>query len=305
MKKKTALGDKILAGVLIVVLAVMSVANILIQHYSFTIKQVLGYGEMKVTSASGSDNWDTAYNVSDHDSQEASLEAAMELTQRIESEGIVLLENKENVLPLKGDDIKVTMLGRSSVSMIYGGTGSGSAGDDVTTMVDALNNNGYSVNPATLEMYQSEKVTSPVYEKTVTNAGMFGTEESQPFAKYQRNTSGLYAENSPWIIGEVPVTDEFYTKEIEATYEEYSDAAIVVISRVSGEGADMPRDMGKFADWGGEAGKHYLQLDSTEQALMQYASDHFENVIVLINSSNAMQIGELSDGTYENVKGVL
>lgn len=295
--------------VLAIVMAIMLIANVLIQYYSFTIKQVLGYGEMTVTKAEGSEDWDSDYNTADYDTAEEALAAAMDVTEEIAGEGITLLENKDNVLPLKasdGEKIKVTLLGNSSINPVYSGTGSGSASDEnMTSLVDALNNNGFEVNQATVDLYNSDKVTSPTYDKTVKNVGMMGEEESGPFQKYARNTSGLYAENSPWIIGEVPVTDEFYTADIESTYKDYSDAAIVTFSRVSGEGADMPHDMGKFSDWGGEEGKHYLELDSTEKALLQYASDNFDTVIVIINSSNAMELGELSDGTYENVKGVL
>ena len=306
-EKGKNLKQMILAIVLAVVLIFMIVANVLINVYSFTLKQVLGFGEMHTESVAGSEDWDAAYYETDYATHDEALQAAKDLTEEIEGEGIVLLENKHDGLPLQssGDTIKVTMLGASSVNMIYGGTGSGSTSGDNVTLVDALNANGFLVNPSTLEMYQSDKVTTPVYEKKTNNVGMFGPEEAGPFAKYKRNTSGLYAENNPWIIGEVPVTDEFYTADVEASYSEYSDAAIVVISRVSGGGADMPRDMGQFADWGGEEGKHYLELDSTEQALLKYAGEHFDNVVVLINSSNAMELGDLADGSYENVNGVI
>lgn len=177
------------------------------------------------------------------------------------------MENKDVALPLSGsgDAIRVTMLGDASVNAVYSGTGSGSSsGGNTVTLIDALNNNGFEVNQATIELYNSDKVTKPTYAKTVMNVGMFGEQETGPFQKYARSTSGLYADNNPWIIGEVPVTEEFYTADIEATYKDYVDAAIVTFSRVSGEGADMPHDMGQFADWGGEAGKHYLELDSTD-----------------------------------------
>lgn len=312
MEKKRMSNKKFIsiwAVILSVILIVMVVANLLISYYSFTLKQVLGYGEVKTTKVAGSENWDTEYYRADYSTAEEANEAAREVTEEIEGEGIVLLENKDNALPIQAGGsgkAKITLLGVSSLNLVYSGTGSGSSGSEgIVTLVDALTNNGFEINQSTLDMYGSAAVTEPTYEKTVMNVGMMGEQESGPFKKYARNTSGLYAEKSPWIIGEVPVTSEFYTADIEKTYEEYADAAIVTFSRVSGEGADMPHNMGQFSDWGGEEGKHYLELDSTEQELLKYANDHFDNVIVLINSSNTMELGALSDGTYENVKGVL
>ena len=301
-QQKLSKGKKALAIVLAVILVIGVVANVLIQYYSFTLRQVLGDGEIRYTHLSGTENWDSEYYTTDYATYEETEAAARALTEEIESEGIVLLENKDNALPLSS--LNVTLLGVNSVNIVTGGTGSGSgSGSDNISLVEALENNGFTVNPTTLALYTSETVTDASYEMGVMNEGMFGPTETKDFPKYQRTTAGLYADNNPWIIGELPVA--FYDASVEASFSDYSDAAIVVFSRVSGEGADMATDMGKFADWGGEEGKHYLEFDSTEQALLRYASDHFDTVIVLINSNNAMELGSLADGTYENVKGVL
>src|SRR5699024_1784284 len=102
---------------------------------------------------------------------------------------------------------------------------------------------------------------------------------------------------------------------------QYDDAAIVFLSRIGGEGFDLPRTMfwnGKsYADWSAKQSErklvdgaesmdsHYLELDKNEKDLLKLANDNFDNVIVVFNSPSAMELGFLKDGTYPNVRGAL
>ena len=100
-----------------------------------------------------------------------------------------------------------------------------------------------------------------------------------------------------FATGETPVSS--YTQDVTGSYSSYPDAAIVVISRIGGEGFDLPRTMATDFTMstpvaGAEsASSHYLQLDSNERALLRHVKDHFDKVIVLLNVGSTMEIGEL------------
>ena len=84
----------------------------------------------------------------------------------------------------------------------------------------------------------------------------------------------------------------------EDSFDLYDDAAIIVIARNGGEMADRDR-----SGMDGDEDKHYLELNSNEDALIEYVTEHFDKVIVLINSSNAMELGKLEDN--EDIDSIL
>lgn len=205
-------------------------------------------------------------------------QASAEMTREIESEGIILLENRGNTLPLaKG--IPVNLFGYGSVDTVYGGSGSGSGDESRNiTLSQGLVNAGFSVNQELTDFYQ---------EHYVERAGV-----------------GYTGNN--FDINETPVSA--YSEELLANAREFSDVAVVVISRLGGEGADLPMDMtggesalsssGSAASIGvkgGDAGKHYLELQQSEQEMLNLAKENFGTVIVLINSTNTMELGFLED----------
>ena len=76
---------------------------------------------------------------------------------------------------------------------------------------------------------------------------------------------------------------------------DFSDTAVVVFSRKGGEGNDLPTSMAENTSYAPDQSKHYLELNSAEQSLLEQAEATFDNVIVLINSGNAMELGFLND----------
>lgn len=77
---------------------------------------------------------------------------------------------------------------------------------------------------------------------------------------------------------------------MENTYAQYNDAAIVTFERNSGEGNDQKT----FIE--GDNGRTGLSLSSAELNLLQYVCGNFNKVIVLVNSSNSMELGFVKDG---------
>ena len=111
-----------------------------------------------------------------------------------------------------------------------------------------------------------------------------------------------------WTLPE-PTADS-YTDEMMANAKEFSDTAMVVITRVGGEGADLPTDVSKvtytdnsteYKDF--EAGEHYLQLDRTERDMLDLVCSNFDNVIVVYNGANAMELGFINE--YSQIKSAI
>ena len=195
---------------------------------------------------------------------------ADKLVEEIESEGIVLLKNDNTALPLaKGS--KVSLFSRSSVDLVLGGTGGGTIKTTkIETLLSAMEADGmFTINPVLWDFY-----------KQYTGA---------EYTRFQGGYAGTKPEDIH--VAEVPISD--YTDAVRASYADYADAAIVVISRVGGEGSDMPT--GDFGD-----GSKYLALQEQEKELLLEIknSGKFSKIIALINSSNAMELGWVDQEEY-------
>ena len=194
--------------------------------------------------------------------------ASKDITTRIEEEGIVLLENKDNALPLNTEkNAKVNVFGQSSTAIVYGGAGSGASDEtNNVTLQEGLKQAGFEVNDDLTKFYEDHKTK-----------------------KKGQNVFNL--KGGDYNINE-PATSE-YSDKLISDAKKFSDTAIVVFSRNGGEGGDLPMDMASYT--GGDAGKHYLELQSCEQEMLSMVEKNFEHVIVLVNSSNAMELGFLED----------
>lgn len=207
------------------------------------------------------------YFESDFSSVDEMIQYGLELTQEVEAEGAALLMNENNALPLEAG-ASVSCFSNSSVNLVYGGTGSGnidaSAADNLK---DALNKSGLKVNETLWDFYSSGE----------------GSE-------YARKKGGVVTLESA-VVSEVPW--DVYTKEVKNSVASYGDAAIVVLSRVGGEGADLEYKT-----------ENYLALNQDEKDLMtnlaaMKAQGTIKKVIVLINSANPLQVDFLKNNEYD------
>lgn len=193
-------------------------------------------------------------------------ETSKQLASKIQEEGSVLLENKNHALPLEKNS-KVNVFGISSVAITYGGSGSGAADESKNvTLQQGLSNAGIEVNDNLTSFY---KERLPKKEQTnifSLNGGDYNLEE---------------------------ISSEEYSQDVLKQAKEFSETAIVVFSRNGGEGGDLPIDMKNYKN--GNEGRHYLQLQKVEEELLQTVKQNFKKVIVLINSSNAMELGFLKE----------
>lgn len=189
------------------------------------------------------------------------------MAKSLEEEGATLLKN-DGVLPLsKG--AKVTLMGRSSIDPVYGGTGSGSVNASAAkNMKDAFEEDGkLSINPTMYKAYQDWTNANSVKTRLVSKGFFGGT---------------LYVLEAPTSV---------YTSDVRSSYTSYGDAAIVTLSRIGGEGMDDVT--GAYGD-----GTKYLTLNAEEKAMLKEVKDHFSKIIVLINSSNTLELSFIDEATY-------
>ena len=207
-------------------------------------------------------------------------EESTALVQEIAEEGIVLLKN-EGTLPLAADS-NLNVFGWASTNPCYGGTGSGALSDAYPTvsLLQGLEDAGFKLNTELSDFYTAYRADRPEV--------------------------GMWAQD--WTLPE-PTADS-YTDEMMANAKEFSDTAMVVITRVGGEGADLPTDVSKvtytdnsteYKDF--EAGEHYLQLDRTERDMLDLVCSNFDNVIVVYNGANAMELGFINE--YSQIKSAI
>ena len=208
-------------------------------------------------------------------------EEAKEVAGQIAEEGMVLLEN-DGILPIS-DPSNINLFGWSSVNPAYGGTGSGGLNDlyEKVSLIDSLTDAGFNVNQDLVDFYNE-----------------FSAERAE---------MSLSTQN--WTLTEAPASE--YSDELMQSAKDFSDTAVIVLSRVAGEGHnDMPKDVttasydneqNGYKDF--EEGEHYLQLSQTEEDLVDLVCGNFDNVIVIYNSANPMELGFVEQ--YDQIKAAL
>ena len=209
--------------------------------------------------------------IQDFDTKADALANGNKVVEEICEEGMVLLKNN-NALPL-ADNAKVSVFGKNSVNLVYGGSGSAAPGDgERKTIFDSLSDAGLSYNPELKSFYESSSSGS-------------GPGRSA-------NPAMEHGEGIPTLsTGETPYSS--YPANVKSSYDNYNDAAIVVFSRIAGENWDLPR---KADD---NPSRHYLELDNNERELLRQIgqSGKFKHIIVLMNGSNYIDLGFLEERT--------
>lgn len=216
--------------------------------------------------------------------------AGESLNMELCNEGIVLLKNDDNALPLNGVT-NLNVFGWGSVDPVYGGSGSGAGGEvEYVSMLDGLEHAGFSINTELSDFYKNYNSTRPI-------------------------GNGVGANN--FTLPE-PTVDS-YPSELLNNAKAFSDTALLVFCRQGGENLDLPRDaVGAIADGTIEynttdagmahegdfvSGMHYLELTNTERDLLDMVCSEFSNVVVIINAANPMELGFLEE--YSSIKSAL
>ncbi len=203
-------------------------------------------------------------------------------------EGSVLLQNENDALPL-AEGSNITLLGSSTVNVHYARNG----GDMQFTNPDqAFGSKTYTEwaegeyeDYVPLASYVDTMAT--VYNVNMTLVDAYTASQDQ----YPGQGVSVNRETGEVTDAEAPAS--FYTDDLTATFSDYGDAAVLIFTRVGDEDGDLSQS-------GGVDGISQLALQPNEIELLEMVKSYkdagvFDKVIVLINSSNAMELGKLKD----------
>jgi beta-glucosidase len=250
----------------------------------FAVAALMGFGLLSgelgtsVTGKTGLKGANTATSTgkkfySAYASMEDVGEAGNKLTREIAGEGIIMLKNKDNVLPFK-DVHNVTVFGKNSTATSIGGGGSGASKGYYPSagIYDTLEEAGFNVNPAQKAFYLDD-----------TRSG-------------KARTAGGMMSSGGFTVGETPVAN--YESSVKETWSTYNDAAIITIVRSGSEGADEP--VTGVVDHTGDTtttDHHYLELSENEKDMIKMVKDSkkFSKIVVILNATNVMELGDLQD----------
>ncbi|MBO4989584.1 MAG: glycoside hydrolase family 3 C-terminal domain-containing protein [Clostridia bacterium] len=250
-KKHVIKWASIMAAIAAVIIAVNVIATSPMLYGIITM--ALGGARFEIVGGSGNGEY---YASTAKTQEEAIQNTEATIIPEAVTEGIVLLNNDDHLLPLSATAAKkarVSLFGYDSVDVVVGGTGSGQSFNRSDLKI-ALEEDHFEVN------------------EQVWNA----SKSNQDKAK--RGSVDVIQNTSDFTIKEIPSSAYAST---ESTYASY-DTAIYMIGRMGGEAFDLPADMAK---WGGEAGRHYLEMTAGEEELLSYLCEKFNRVVVIVNTA--------------------
>ena len=262
--KKTDKLWKILTAVMAVLLVIALIAIPVTNAFATVINVTLGASTQKIIPDPDAE----IYFWTNYENEEDLVAYERQLCETVEGEGAALLVNRDNTLPLaKGS--KITPFSQSSFNLMYGGTGSGQVkADDAVSL------------KAALEASFGEGTLNPDQWKFYATAG---------YKRVNADTTG--GNQAQYRINEVPW--EKYSDALKGTWANYGDVALVVLARSGGEGADLPSGLPELEEYMTDG--DYLRLCKEEidmfENLEQLKKDGvFKKIVVLLNSSNALQL---------------
>ena len=267
-KAKGGLKWKILSVVFVLLFAVTIIGGPIANNYASIINMVLGTESTKTIGDPGQ-----TYFEADFASSADQAASAAEICESVVANGATLLLNNDSALPL-AEGAKVTLLGTTSADFVYGGTGSGGMDTSTATnLKDALEADGFAVNPTMWDFY-------------TTGAGM-----DYGLVTASGSLNNYIFDNAEFLVNEAP--QSAYSDAEWDSVADYGDAAIVVFGRVCGEGADLP--------WygAGDADGNILSLSAEERDLLQKlaelkAAGQVQKIIVLLNATNPIELDFLN-----------
>ncbi|MCD8295880.1 MAG: glycoside hydrolase family 3 C-terminal domain-containing protein, partial [Clostridia bacterium] len=253
-----------MVSLLVIVIAVTSIAN----SQAAVLNNFFGCKTFKIVKGEDTSNEDTEYFKSAFSTQDELQDFEDSVCQEIESEGIVLMRNENDALPLDSGS-SISLFGQGSVSFNYGASGSSANADSskFPTLKEALSD--FKVNGTLWDMYNSGAASS--------------------YRRYKYNLVYQISE-APWSV--------VYTDAVRNSFSDYGDAAIYVISRDSGEGQDISASGSDGLDGS------YLSISAEEKEALQNItslkkSGTFKKTIVILNSAVPIQLDFLYDSSID------
>lgn len=218
-----------------------------------------------------------------HELSQDTINSTNELAVNIEREGITLLQNNDDMLPISNPG-NLNVFGWASTNPIYGGTGSGALSDayDTTSILDSLHDAGFKTNDELTKFYTD----------------------------YSTERGAITVTSADWTLPEPPA--QTYGDSLMQDAKDFSDTAMIVIGRIGGEGLDLPTDMNAEGTTYNEnssdykdfpEGTHYLELSQSERDMIDLVTSNFDNVVLVYNGANAFELNFVND--YPQIKSVV
>ena len=259
------------SGVLCIALAGGIVAaNVLIPPNASSVQSILGLKSGGIdNSKAKTEGINMEYSKPGFDTEEALVQDEIALNKQIAAEGIVLLKNDEGRMPYS-TDTTFSFVSHSAVSYI---------GGNKVDMKTAFEDAGFGVNEDLWKFYSEG------------NGKDYGLGVG----------SVSYGDDEDFSINECPLS--VMQAEPGLTDSMQGTVPVFVFSRVAGEGRDMPRSMYNHTDVEEDKTKTYLEPDSVELEILQYLNDNFDDVVLLLNSSAAVDLSWVED--YPSIHTVI
>ena len=282
-KKMSAKWFTVLIGSLLALLIAFAITltTVSVVKYDLVFRDIFGEASGGGSTAVTPDNIDATYYKRDYTDSDELNKAEQAYTRKAGAEGFVLLENsgaEGKGLPVAPKS-KLSLFSASSVDLLAGGTGSG-VSTISSDMKTALTEQGFTINEALWKFYTDN-------HKTYTRGG---------------GAIG-YGQSENWEINEAPISAIPQNAKDEAV----GTIPVFFFSRTGGEGRDLGRYM---ADWAKrdyntaeDKQRHYLEPDSVELGVIDYLNKNFDNIIIVVNTNNAFELGWVKD--YANITAVL
>ena len=273
----------ILASLFVLSMFVTSIA----QTWSGKINTYFGTTSYK-TEKTGESSGDGIYFDSEFSTVKEVIDAKEALAREISQEGTVLFKN-DGALPIDAASEKVTIWGLNALAPTFGGLiGSTTsvnydAGQTTVTLIDALKENGVSLNEELLALYGSS--SADTYRR---KAAFFGQEV--PGHSLIPVFWPMFETADSYMIGEPPA--DFYTADVLAAAKDTT--AIVFLSRDSSEASDYA--VSTMKDPNGDNFERPMALSDNEKAMIELAKANSNGkVIVVLNSDVTMEIADLKN----------
>lgn len=209
--------------------------------------------------------------------------------REIAAEGIVLLKNDENLLPLP-EGTSLNLFGLRCVQMNYNGGGSAASNESkCITLEKALAEAGFKLNQDLLNLSYNYLKNGKI---SIVSPGKNHKVKS---GNAQRGGAEFIAKPGSPVKMELPMniltSKQLYPDGVPIMNhaKQFSDTVLLVLSRGGGEGYDLDPDD--------------LRLIESERQLLNQVCQHFDKVVLILNTANTVEMGWLSE--YPSIKGVL
>lgn len=231
------------------------------------------------------------YGVGKAEVDPKTLSDGSQLCEDIVEEGTVLLKNESGALPLKEDELKkINVFGWAAYDWMTSTFGSGFSNTalEKVKLFPALEEAGIEYNKTLYDMYKN------FYSATTIGSRNWGKND---WNEYRGDVD--VGTTKKFVLHEPDAS--YYTQAIIDEARAFSSVALVVIGRTGGEAADLRFEQTKQIQTNGsnstvrDSTRSYLQISTEEEEMIAAAKKACDKVIVVLNTSNTMELGFLDD----------